>query len=836
MDDGTLAVAYEEDVINNPYSIKSWWRYLTFKQESGFKERKAIYERALKALPGSYKLWSHYLRERIVWTQRKRRAVKKRFATQAEFEAAWKRYDIACENLFSAFERALVFMNKMPRIWIMYCNALAKRECISRTRHTFDRALKSLPLTQHGKVWPHYLAFVKEAGVPETAIRVFRRYLQLEPKKVEEFVEYLISLGYIQEAVEQLLNICGDDEFESARDKSKHELWMQLCDLLCKHAKKIRDLDVDGIIRFGIRKFTDSVGSLWVSLAEYYIRLGDFERSRDVFEEAMVTVKTVRDFSLVWEAYSQYLERIVQLDMDADENDEEKMLELDLKIARYESVVDRRPLLLSSVLLRQNPHNVTEWHNRIKIFKEQGDVLKVLETYSQALATVDPQKATGKPHTLWVGYAMFYEHHEDLKNARVIFEKAVLVNFKNVHHLSTLWCYYVEMELRNRNYEKARALLKRALKVPAKRTFTGAKRAPQAFLYKSLPLWLLRVDLEESFGTYKSTVEMYHQILDLKIATPKVVMNFARFCEEHKYYEDAFKAYERGTALFEFPYSLDIWITYLRKFTQRYRNKNIERTRDLFEQVVEQSPGEHAKLFYLMYANFEEKYGLSRRAMYVYDRAAKNVAPQDRYIMFNIYIARAREFFGVTKTREIYDKAIDAVDSKYVPDMCLKYSNLETVVGEIDRARAIYIHGAQYSNPQDREDFWKKWHDFELRHGNEDTYSEMLRIRRSVQAQYNTQVNVSLDTSTPIIDDQHPGKRKMDEMQALEQQVEGEPPAKKSRVEEAGPIEYVAKAQRQDAEANPDEIDLDDDDDDINQEVGVEQLAVPKEVFGGLVQ
>lgn len=37
--------------------------------------------------------------------------------------------------------------------------------------------------------------------------------------------------------------------------------------------------------------------------------------------------------------------------------------------------------------------------------------------------------------------------------------------------------------------------------------------------------------------------------------------------------------------------------------------------------------------------------------------------------------------------------------------------------------------------------FWQTWKDFEVRHGNEDTIKEMLRIRRSVQATYNTQVN-----------------------------------------------------------------------------------------------
>ena len=37
--------------------------------------------------------------------------------------------------------------------------------------------------------------------------------------------------------------------------------------------------------------------------------------------------------------------------------------------------------------------------------------------------------------------------------------------------------------------------------------------------------------------------------------------------------------------------------------------------------------------------------------------------------------------------------------------------------------------------------FWDTWKKFEVNHGNEDTVREMLRIKRSVQATYNTQVN-----------------------------------------------------------------------------------------------
>ena len=64
----------------------------------------------------------------------------------------------------------------------------------SHDRHTFDRALKSLPITQHEKIWEIYLRFARECHVPETAVRVYRRYLQLEPHKVWGILEESIFI------------------------------------------------------------------------------------------------------------------------------------------------------------------------------------------------------------------------------------------------------------------------------------------------------------------------------------------------------------------------------------------------------------------------------------------------------------------------------------------------------------------------------------------------------------------------------------------------------------------------------------------------------------------
>ncbi|XP_027489093.1 pre-mRNA-splicing factor SYF1-like, partial [Corapipo altera] len=84
---------------------------------------------------------------------------------------------------------------QMPRIWLDYCQFLAEQGRITRTRRTFDRALRALPITQHRRLWPPYLSFVRKHPLPETAVRVFRRFLKLCPEEAEQYVSYLRSVG-----------------------------------------------------------------------------------------------------------------------------------------------------------------------------------------------------------------------------------------------------------------------------------------------------------------------------------------------------------------------------------------------------------------------------------------------------------------------------------------------------------------------------------------------------------------------------------------------------------------------------------------------------------------
>jgi len=51
-------------------------------------------------------------------------------------------------------------------------------------------------------------------------------------------------------------------------------------------------------------------------------------------------------------------------------------IDIELRLARFEHLMDRRPLLLNSVLLRQNPHNVHEWLKRVELYKGRHLVLQ----------------------------------------------------------------------------------------------------------------------------------------------------------------------------------------------------------------------------------------------------------------------------------------------------------------------------------------------------------------------------------------------------------------------------------------------------------------------------
>ncbi|KAI8608801.1 hypothetical protein BC830DRAFT_915174 [Chytriomyces sp. MP71] len=812
----SLPMTTFEECIRTPHYLKAWLFYLDHKANASLKARSFIFERALLSLPGSYKLWKAYSDLRVtevldIRSTNPATALSKRLKPI---------HDPLYETINSIYERALILCNKHPVIWLNYARFLMHQPAPTKTRRVFDRALKSLPITQHPRVWDLYLKFAAQCG-GETAIRIWRRYLKLQGlEAAEDYVELLLvgldtdedevadagedddeddrkeklKAPRYAEAARVLSIVMADTKYVSPRGKSSFQIWTEFCDLVCEHADAVSAtptsdalfgtvadysafggiglagngkglglvdvLNVERMLRAGIAKFTDQVGRLWNSLARWHVARGKFETARDVYEEAIVKVSTVRDFTIVFDAYAEFEESVISARMeeiaelegneDATLDDREALeVDVDMRLARLEKLMERRPFLVNDVLLRQNPHNVHEWDRRAHLWKERGNAAKVVETYSEAVATIVPKKSSGKLHLLWTGFATFYEENDELGQARKIFERAVNVPYKHVDDLAELWCQWAEMELRHKQFKKALEVMGRATVPPqaSKKIpnlslirYNDEDLSPQIRIFKSLKLWSFFVDLEESIGTVESTKLVYERIMELKIATPQVIINCANFLEENKWFEESYKAYERGIELFGYPIAFELWNLYLQKFVERHGADKLERARDLFEHALDKCPAKFAKTLYLMYAKLEEDHGLTRHAMKIYDRATRAVSDADRFGVFELYIAKSVSFFGRTSAREIYSRAIEVLPDLTARMMAVRFAQLEASLFEVDRARAIWAYGSQFADPRIDAEYWKFWQEFETKHGNEDTFKEMLRLKRSVQAKFNTDV------------------------------------------------------------------------------------------------
>jgi pre-mRNA-splicing factor SYF1 len=115
-------------------------------------------------------------------------------------------------------------------------------------------------------------------------------------------------------------------------------------------------------------------------------------------------------------------------------------------------------------------------------------------------------------------------------------------------------------------------------------------------------------------------------------------MTYANYLENLKFYEESFKIYEMALDTFSWPVLYEIWILYLSKFVSRYEGSRLERTRDLFESVLLTVQPKQSKVFYLMYADYEEKYGLINHVIEILDRLCGQ--EENKLENYNVYIAK----------------------------------------------------------------------------------------------------------------------------------------------------------------------------------------------------
>ena len=258
---------------------------------------------------------------------------------------------------------------------------------------------------------------------------------------------------------------------------------------------------------------------------------------------------TVRDFSMLFDAYTQFEESMIaaQMERRAAPTTAGRTPAAgfgDAPRARLERLMERRaePRRRCSCARTCSVH---EWVKRAALF--EGDPAKVIGTYATAVKTVDADKAVGKPQRLWLEFARFYEKRRPAQRAgdpaegdgRAVQERRRPGGCGPV----------------GRDGDPPQEVRSRALRAQGggrdPRRRRGRRRARRCrHGCTSTRLWSFYADLQENLSPFEETRQTYEKMFELRIVTPQLVLNYAAFLEEYKHFEGAFSAFEKGVALF----------------------------------------------------------------------------------------------------------------------------------------------------------------------------------------------------------------------------------------------------------------------------------------------
>lgn len=279
-------------------------------------------------------------------------------------------------------------------------------------RRTFDRALRTLPPSLHSRIWIMYLLWA-ETKPGNTLVSVYRRYLSIDPSLTEHYASLLLAPTNPSprplEAAKLLLKLerqAARGEYVSPDGKSPYQILGDWLDVIERFPEEVglsleelgqtqpealngevtydededpsssRKLDVERLVhKDGLEIYRDQAGRLWTGLATYWIKRGDFDKAKSIFEEGLRAVSTIRDFTQIFDAYAEFSETLISSlmeslgDPDVDEKESKETEEiLDNMMKSFEDLMDRRPFLVNDVLLRRNPNDVQEWEKRVALW------------------------------------------------------------------------------------------------------------------------------------------------------------------------------------------------------------------------------------------------------------------------------------------------------------------------------------------------------------------------------------------------------------------------------------------------------------------------------------
>lgn len=312
----------------------------------------------------------------------------------------------------------------------------------------------------------------------------------------------------------------------------------------------------------------------------------------------------------------------------------------------------------------------------------------------------------------WIKFARFEENHGFINGTRQIFERAVEF-FGEEYMEEKLFIAFARFEEGQKEHDRVRAIYKYALEhLPKDRTND---------LYKAYTIH------EKKYGD-RSGIEdvivskrkfQYEQEIAENPTNYDAWFDYLRLIENEGDAETIRETYERAIANIPPGKEKNYWRRYIYLWINYALYEEIEaqhedRTRQVYKTCLEVIPH---KVFtfskiWLMYAQFEircKNLTTARKAL----GHAIGVCPRDK--LFRGYIELEIQLREFDRCRLLYQKFLE-----FGPENCItwmKFSELENLLGDIDRARAIYELAIGQPRLDMPELLWKAYIDFEVNQG-----------------------------------------------------------------------------------------------------------------------
>ncbi|VBB25931.1 unnamed protein product [Acanthocheilonema viteae] len=496
----------------------------------------------------------------------------------------------------------------------------------------------------------------------------------------------------LQITAEQLLREAKERDLEIVAPPPKTKISdpEELAEYQRKRRKEFED---------NIRKNRSQIAN-WVKYAKWEENIGEMQRARSVFERALDTDhrsitlwlqnKQINHARNIWDRAIAILPRATQFW---------------LKYSYMEELIGNIPgarQVFERWMEWEPPEQA--WQTYVNFELRYKEIDRARTIWQRFL------HVHGHDVKQWLRYAKFEERFGYIGNARAVYERA-MEYFGEENLSETLLIAFAQFEERQKEHERSRVIYRYGLNhLPAERTGEIFKfytihekkygeRAGIENVIASKRRHQYEEQIAENSYNYDAWFDYIRLLQNEKINREEMEDTFERAIANVPLQPE--KRYWRRY--------IYLWINYA--LYQELDVGDVEKTRDVYKVCLQVIP--HKKFtfskIWVMFAYFEVRQLRLSDARKIMGNAI-GMCPRNK--IFQSYIDLELQLREFDRCRILYEKFLE-----YAPENSntwIKFAEMETLLGDIDRARAVFALAVQQPALDMPEVLWKAYIDFEV--------------------------------------------------------------------------------------------------------------------------